>query len=92
MTALGEVMPVGSRRIVLASDLGQNEPPQTSRTLGGAYVLVVQPCDSGNLTRCQQRQVTWRRLLMRDGADDVHFIRPEQASTVVPRFLREGRS
>ena len=90
VTSLGQTMPAGSHRsIVLFSDLEQNRPPQAGRYLTDTSVLVVQACDSGNATACGSLQPKWRDWLRAQGATSVQFIRPEQAASVVPAFVKE---
>ncbi|MFN8632040.1 MAG: hypothetical protein U0838_17490 [Chloroflexota bacterium] len=88
IAALSAVMPRAARRIILASDLGQNEEPQHIEDLLQAAVLVIQPCESGDAAECENRRKTWRDLLERRGAAGVQFIRPEQAPVTVPVFLK----
>ena len=90
VTSLGQTMAAGSRRsIVLFSDLEQNRPPQAGRYLASTRILVVQPCDSGNATVCGALRTKWRGWLRSEGATTVQFIRPEDASSVVPAFVKE---
>lgn len=90
VTALGQTLRGGpGRAIVLFSDLEQNEPPQTGHYLAETRVLVVQACDSGNVAVCQQLRTKWQRWLRDEGATSVQFIRPEQAASAVPAFVKE---
>jgi hypothetical protein len=88
VSALAETLPKGSRGLVLASDLEQNEPPQVGGDLADTRVLVIQPC-GGDAARCAQLQDQWQRELSARGAPEVRFIRPERALSELPTFLRE---
>lgn len=90
VTALGQTLPTGSsRRIVLFSDLEQNEPPEAGHYLARTRLLIVQACDSGNAAGCAALQQKWRRWLGAEGATSVQFVRPEQAQSAVPAFVKE---
>jgi hypothetical protein len=88
VSALAQTLPEGPRRLLLASDLEQNEPPQVSGDLADTRVLVIQPC-AGDAARCAALKDQWERELTARGAPEVRFVRPEQALTELPAFLRE---
>jgi len=87
VSALASTMPAGTRRLLLASDLQQNEPPQIAGSLSGTEVLVVQPCNTDAST-CTGWADLWQSLLTKAGAASVHFVRPEDAPQDIPSFLR----
>src|SRR5581483_9452796 len=45
VSALAEIMPSGPKRIVIFSDLEQNQTAQVAGDLHGASIVVVQPCN-----------------------------------------------
>jgi hypothetical protein len=85
VSGLSDTVPSPSR-FVLASDLEQNEPPQVTGNLSHTTILVVQPCDD-TAAKCLNLQASFRNLLSSEGASSIQFIRPEDASTVLPTFL-----
>ena len=87
VSALASTMPPGNRRLLLASDLQQNEPPQVGGSLTGTEVLVVQPCNT-DASSCTGWADLWQELLTKAGASSVRFVRPEDASEDIPPFLR----
>jgi hypothetical protein len=88
VSALAQTLPQGPRGLLLASDLEQNEPPQVGGDLADTRVLVIQPC-AGDAARCTQLAAQWEGELRARGAPEVEVIRPEQAPTELPQFLRE---
>jgi hypothetical protein len=89
VSALARTMGPGPRRLVLASDLEQNQPPQLDGELQGTRVLIIQPCarDAG---RCSTLRDRWSQLLRGRGAAGVTVIRPERAATDLPAFLEKS--
>ncbi len=88
VSALAETMPSGPKRIVVWSDLEQNEAPQVAGNLRQAAVLVVQPCNDTAAT-CQGYAASFKSFLKSLGASSIQFIRPEDAAQAVPAFMKE---
>jgi len=87
VSALAETVPDTNRSLILASDLEQNEPPQFAGQLSNTRVLIIQACD-GEAASCSGWQTIWQSLLNSEGAQNLGFIRPEQASAVLPNFMK----
>lgn len=85
-SALAQTVPTPNR-IIVASDLEQNEPPQIAGDLHHTQVLVIQPCN-GTASACTGLAARFRTLLARRGARSITGIRPEQAASVLPGFMR----
>jgi hypothetical protein len=85
---LGTVPSTGRQSYLIASDLEENEAPQLAGSFRGAPLLVIQACDSGNLSGCQQRLSTFEREMRQLDVGPVTVVRPENASQAIAQWVR----
>jgi hypothetical protein len=91
VSALLVNVPSGGRHsFLLASDLEENENPQLAGSFGGAPLIIVQTCDSGNASTCQGLLRHFERLMHRLDVGPVTVIRPEDAAVGIAQWIRTG--
>ncbi|HUA28492.1 MAG TPA: hypothetical protein VMC03_06375 [Streptosporangiaceae bacterium] len=87
---LVNVPPGGRHSYLLASDLEENEPAQLEGSFGGAPLVIVQTCDSGDVSTCQGLLQHFEALLHRLDVGPVTVIRPEDAGADIAQWIRTG--
>jgi len=91
VSALLVDVPAGGRRgYLVASDLEENEAPQLAGSFGGAPLLIVQTCESGDAGRCQQLLSHFKALMHRLHAGRITVVRPEDAGPAIAQGVRTG--
>jgi hypothetical protein len=87
---LVNVPPGGRHSYLLASDLEENEAPQLAGSFDGAPLIIVQACDSGNVSTCQGLLRHFETLMHRLDAGPITVIRPEDAAVDIAQWIRTG--
>jgi hypothetical protein len=91
VSALLVNVPLGGRHsYLLASDLEENEATQLAGSFGGAPLIIVQTCDSGSVSSCQQLLHRFETLMHRLDVGPITVIRPEDAAVGIAQWIRTG--
>lgn len=76
-----------SVRMILASDLVENEPPATA-DYAGAAILIVQSCPGGSEQQCAARAASWTARLRKQGAGSVSVVRADAATGCIQQWIQ----
>jgi hypothetical protein len=82
--------PGGRHSYLLGSDLEENEAPQLDGSFGGAPLIIVQTCDSGDINTCHGLLQHFETLMHRLDVGPITVIRPEEAATDIAQWIRTG--
>ena len=82
--------PGGRHSYLLASDLEENVAPQLQGSFGGAPLIMIQTCDSGDVTACQALLRHFETLMHRLDVGPITVIRPEEAGPDITQWIRTG--
>jgi hypothetical protein len=87
---LVNVPPGGRHSYLLASDLEENVAPQLDGSFRGAPLLIVQTCDSGDVSTCRGLLRRFKALMHRLHAGHMTVVRPEAAGPYITHWIRTG--
>jgi hypothetical protein len=81
----------GLHSYLLASDLEENMAPQLAGSFAGAPLIIIQTCDTGNATYCQQLLDGFTRTMRRLDVGPITVVRPENAAAAITQWIRTGQ-
>lgn len=84
---LGTVPAIGRQSFLIASDLQENEAPQLAGSFRGAPLVIIQACDSGNVSACGVLLSNFEREMRRLDVGPITVIRPEDASQAIYQWV-----
>jgi hypothetical protein len=87
---LTTVPPGGTHSYLLASDLQENVAPQLAGSFHGAPLVIIQTCDTGNVTHCRQLLTHFIGLMQRLDVGRITVVRPELAAADIDQWIRTG--
>jgi hypothetical protein len=90
VSALLRTVGTGTRSFLIASDLDENVPAQLDGSFGGAPLVVIQSCPSGDAVRCNQLFTRFKDVMTQLRVGPVLLFRPEQAGPVIAQWVRTG--
>jgi len=86
------VPPGGNHSYLLASDLEENVTPQLAGSFHGAPLIIVQACDGGDASYCQELLNHFEQEMRRLDVGQVTVIRPEDAAQAIDRWVHTGEA
>lgn len=77
----------GSQRFLLASDLQENETAQLTGSFHGAPLLIIQACDSGDVSYCGGLLSRFKGEMRRLDVGPITVVRPENAQQAIYQWV-----
>jgi hypothetical protein len=84
---LGTVPATGTRSFLIASDLQEDLAPQLGGSFHGAPLVIIQACDSGNVSYCSGLLSAFEREMHQLHVGPITVIRPEDASQAIYQWV-----
>jgi hypothetical protein len=84
---LGTVSPTGRRSFLIASDLEEDLSPQLGGSFQGAPLVIIQACDSGNVSYCSGLLSAFEREMRQLHVGPITVVRPEDASQAIYQWV-----
>lgn len=84
---LRTVPATGRQSFLIASDLQENEAPQLEGSFRGAPLVIIQACDSGNVSYCQGRLHHFEREMRQLGVGPMTVVSPEDAKQAIEQWV-----